>query len=247
MVVLLTDKRGCGASEGDWTRADFHDLAADALAGVDYLKRREDVDAARIGLVGLSQGGWVAPVAAARSDDVDFVINISGASVSFAEQVNAEMANTARQAGLDEVAVREIVKLNVAAGRYAISGDWEPYAKLRAQAMQGSPRPVAAGFPEGKEHPTWDFVRGVGAFDPMPYWSVIEQPVLVLYGEDDEADNVPVEESVRRLEFAFDVSAKSDGKVVVIPGAGHGFVKKGRLMQPFIDELEDWLLEAVLH
>ncbi|MGH7477585.1 MAG: alpha/beta hydrolase family protein [Longimicrobiales bacterium] len=66
-VVLLTDKRGTGASEGDWRTTDFHELARDAFAGVAYLGRPPDVQPERIGLVGLSQGGWVAPVTAGRN------------------------------------------------------------------------------------------------------------------------------------------------------------------------------------
>lgn len=86
VAVLLTDKRGGGASGGDWRRASFEDLARDAVAGVRTLRGRREILADRVGLIGLSQGGWVVPLAAARSGTVAFVVNISGAAVSFAEQ-----------------------------------------------------------------------------------------------------------------------------------------------------------------
>lgn len=134
-AVLLTDKRGSGESGGDWRTAGFAELADDILAAYDYLRQRNDIDTNRIGLVGLSQGGWVAPVAAARQPKVAFVINISGATTSFAEQSFTEMANTVRQTGLGDTAVAHVLAINRAAGRYAQTGDWEPYARLRTEGL----------------------------------------------------------------------------------------------------------------
>lgn len=243
VAVLLTDKRGCGASGGTWQSADFHDLADDALAGVAYLRGRPEVDPERVGVVGLSQGGWVAPIAAARSSEVAFVIDISGAAVGFAEQVTVEMANTTRQAGLSEAAVATVLELNRAAGRYGLTGDWEPYAALRTSAMQTEALPIAAGFPGTPEDPKWGFIRGVASYDPMPFWTVVSQPVLVVYGEEDQNDNVPVQESVRRLEHAFGITRKENAEIVVIPGAGHGFIEAStrRLMREFVEALQDWI------
>jgi uncharacterized protein len=94
VAVLAYDKRGVGASTGDYTNIGpansermFDLLAADALAGVAVLKARRDIDATRIGLVGISQGGWIAPLAASRSGDVAFVVSISGPAVSVGEEI----------------------------------------------------------------------------------------------------------------------------------------------------------------
>lgn len=247
LVVLLTDKRGSGASGGDWRAADFSDLAGDALAGVTYLRGRREVNAGKIGLVGLSQGGWIAPLAAARSDDVAFVVNISGASVSFAEQSFHEMAATARQAGLPEPYVQEVLDLNRAAGDYLITGDWPRYERARERALQTPWRQIAAGFPGSATSPVWEFLRGVVAYDPMPYWIQLTEPVLVIYGADDERDNVPVAESVRRLEHAFGSAGKTNYRIVVVPGAGHGFLdREHRLMPEFSRALEGWVREHAL-
>ncbi|HYO13511.1 MAG TPA: alpha/beta fold hydrolase [Thermoanaerobaculia bacterium] len=247
LAVLLTDKRGSGASEGDWQRADFGDLAGDALAGVRYLRGRPEVDRERVGLVGLSQGGWVVPLAAARSDEVAFVIDISGASVSFAEQSFTEMANTARQAGLPEDQVREVLELNRAAGEYLVTGDWERYRRAREHGLGRPWKEIAAGFPGAPDLPVWTFLRGVAAYDPLPYWIQLTEPVLVLYGAEDEHDNVPVAESVRRLEHAFRSAAKTNYEIVVIPGAGHGFLdpKSRELMPAFVERLRGWVGRTV--
>lgn len=243
VTTLLTDKRGSGASGGDWMTAGFEELADDALAGVRFLGKRAEVEARRIGLVGLSQGGWIAPVAAARGDSVAFVINISGANVSYAEQSFHEMANTARQAGLSEGEVQEVLALNRAAGRYLVGGSWDDYAAARGRGLQSSWGKIAEGFPAARDLPIWTFLRKVAAFDPVPYWMLSPQPKLVVLGEDDERDNVPVQESVRRLEQALSNAGEGNFQVVVIPKAGHALMNPGRtaLAPEFVAALAAWL------
>jgi dienelactone hydrolase len=93
-VVLAYDKRGVGQSTGEYASIGpsnsvrmFDLLAADTLAGVQALRRRPDVDTSRVGLVGYSQAGWIAPLAASRSSDVAFVVLISGPAVSVGEEI----------------------------------------------------------------------------------------------------------------------------------------------------------------
>jgi uncharacterized protein len=247
-AVLLTDKRGSGKSEGNWQTADFNDLAADAIAGVQHLRSRNEIDPERVGLVGLSQGGWIAPIAAARSEEVAFVVDISGASVSIAEQSFTEMANTAREAGLSDKQVREVLELNRAVAQYLTTGDWHKYAKHRDKALKSEWGKIAAGFPATPDLPIWTFLRGVATFDPLPYWLQLTEPVLVIYGEKDEQDNVPVTESVRRLQHAFGSVGKENYKIVVIPNAGHALIDPERreLMPAFVAALTSWFGEFIM-
>ena len=79
IVVLVYDKRTQGY---DLLHRDFDALADDALAGVRLLHGLSDVDPARVGVYGFSEGGWVAPQVAARSTDVAFLITVGGNGVS---------------------------------------------------------------------------------------------------------------------------------------------------------------------
>jgi hypothetical protein len=56
------DKRGVGGSTGDWNTASFDDLAGDVVAAVEYLETRGDIDHGQIGLLGISQAGWIMPL-----------------------------------------------------------------------------------------------------------------------------------------------------------------------------------------
>jgi len=94
VAVLAYDKRGVGQSTGRYSNvgpansvAMFGILAHDALAGVAALKARRDIDATRIGLAGISQAGWIIPLAASRSRDVRFQVILSGPAVSVGEEI----------------------------------------------------------------------------------------------------------------------------------------------------------------
>jgi pimeloyl-ACP methyl ester carboxylesterase len=242
VAVLLTDKRGCGESRGDWRTAGMDELAADIDAAVNHLATRSDIVRSEIGLIGLSQGGWIAPLVAARRPDVGFVTVFSGATVSYAEQSFLEMANTARQAGLPEAAVGEVLALNRAAGRFVLNGRWEDYVAVRASVLAGAARPIAESFPDAPDSPVWNYLRKVATFDPLPYWFAVDQPVFIAYGEEDERDNVPVTESVRRIQFVASTLQKPDLTVVVAPRVGHALWNDQRAFAPEITgALDAWL------
>ncbi len=89
LALLCYDKRGVGQSSGRYRATGvgnseevFPTLAGDVVAVVDYLKSVPEIDPDRIGLIGASQAGWLMPLAASRSDDVAFIISVSGATSS---------------------------------------------------------------------------------------------------------------------------------------------------------------------
>lgn len=99
IAVLLPDKRGSEMSEGNWRTSDFHDLATDTLAAIEYLKNQQHVAVSRIGVIGMSQGGWIAPIVASQSSELDFIVSVVGAAVTPSEQLRYEENHNLRQAG----------------------------------------------------------------------------------------------------------------------------------------------------
>jgi len=99
VIVLVPDKRGADASEGDWETASFADLATDTVAAVDYLFVRDDLAISRVGIVGSSQGGHISPLIASQSDSIDFIVNLSGGSVPIREMLIYEEKHNLRQMG----------------------------------------------------------------------------------------------------------------------------------------------------
>jgi len=105
VATLIPDKRGSGQSQGDWRTADFDDLAADARAGWNLLRARSEIDAARVGYLGLSQGGHVVPLAAAKSPGAAFAVNMVGSTRSMEEQLYDELELAYREHGLDQATI----------------------------------------------------------------------------------------------------------------------------------------------
>ncbi len=82
IAVLRLDDRGVGGSTGSVAQSTSPDFADDALAGVAYLKNIKQINPRKIGLIGHSEGGMVAALAASRSQDVAFVVMLAGTGVS---------------------------------------------------------------------------------------------------------------------------------------------------------------------
>lgn len=79
---LRYDKRGTGASTGSWTASSLTDLAADAVAALEYLTARPEIDPERVGFWGVSQAGWVATEAVSLTDRIAFLVVVSGGGVT---------------------------------------------------------------------------------------------------------------------------------------------------------------------
>lgn len=80
------DKRGTGESGGVCCPLDLDLLADDVVAAVDAVRERDEVDRDAVGLIALSQGGWIAPLAADRADEIKFAVILSGSAVSVGEE-----------------------------------------------------------------------------------------------------------------------------------------------------------------
>ncbi|HSO76990.1 MAG TPA: alpha/beta fold hydrolase [Bacteroidales bacterium] len=79
-AVLRVDDRGVGESTGDFPSATVTDLASDVVAGAAFLMSRPDVDSKKIGLIGHSLGGDIAPIAASKSKDIAYIVLMAGAA-----------------------------------------------------------------------------------------------------------------------------------------------------------------------
>ena len=81
LAVLRVDDRGTGKSKGDLNFATSSDFADDVLTSIRYLKTRDDIDTTRIGLIGHSEGGLIAPIVFTRWPHLNFIISLAGPGV----------------------------------------------------------------------------------------------------------------------------------------------------------------------
>lgn len=251
--VLIPDKRGSGDSDGDWRRASFGELAEDALSAVRYLSARPEVDARHVGLMGLSQGGQIVPIAGARSDSVAFLINVVGAAVPFMTNVRYEMLHTFQEEGLSGSTLQAAMTMvDTAIGHVQNRVSWEVYidALRRTRGALGDEL-TDAYFISDPAHWRWEFFRRMSGFDPADWWRRVDQPTLVLLGGDDP--NTDSAETARRIREAAERSGNEDVTVRVFDGLGHSLWRMtGPMSEHGLDvevrrALEGWIHRMVAH
>jgi uncharacterized protein len=221
--VATFDRRGEGESEGEPTRGRFEAQARDALAVAAAL------GAERVGLWGLSQGAWVAPLAATLSADVAFVITIAATGVTPAEQMLYANRRQLELAGYGPEAVQRAQTLRL---------------ELEAWVHDAGPPPDLAAAVDEPWFPltylppsTFDdeskrlWIEEMD-FDPRPVFAAVRVPVLAFYGALDSTS--PVEPSV--------AAWPPHATVVVIPEAEHALTLPDGSLAPLYEEtLVEWL------
>ncbi len=248
-AVLAYDKRGTGASTGDWTRADFPTLAGDVMAGVRFLASRSEIRTDRIGLWGASQAGWIMPIVAARAPaEIAFIVVHAGSGTTVREQGILNLRNELRAGGLPESGVRLGLRYRALDDRVTASGTgWNELHRFyqRHQAENPWLWPPAA-------EDSWfrPYYRMLMSFDPTGYWRQVRCPALLFFGELDA--NVPPVESWPPIERALRAGGNRQVTQVVLPranhlfleaetGAQHEYPRLNRFVPGYFDRMAAWL------
>lgn len=219
IAVFAYDKRGCGRSTGDWQDVDFGGLAGDVLSVLPTLVSDSSVDAAGVGLWGLSQGGWVSLIAAGRSPLVKHVVLLSGPPMTPAEQGDEVVALAMREKGIDEAAIAEAVALNrQLTNVYRTDSGWdEAAAALRDAARKSWFEASGVGLiPRANRY--WRWLRSILDYDPLPALHDLTIPILAVYGDHDLL--VPGPRS-RDIITALAPAAMGPRDAVLLRGVGH--------------------------
>src|SRR5258706_2794531 len=220
----------------------MRDLAADALAAVELLKMRDDVDVRQIGLWGHSEGGWVAPIAAAQSKDVAFVISFSGPGVTYSELNKYADAMRLRAHGFSEADISQAIEALALVDEYVRHGGNEP--ALQSVLDEAGRKPWASQttlprrVPNSEEIHTWLRWRSLD-LDPVSYWQQIKVPALVMFGELDNV--VPAQTSAARIAAALKLAGNRDVTIKIFPKANHTIEQA----PDFLDTMLDWTVKRV--
>jgi pimeloyl-ACP methyl ester carboxylesterase len=254
MAVLSYDKRGVGGSTGDWNTASFDDLAADVVAAFEHLKARSDIDSEQIGLLGLSQAGWIMPLAAVRAKDIAFLISVSGAGVPAAETTIDQAENEMTASGMKPQTVADIIALMKLQYQFARTGlNWDEYAAAREKlAARIGPPPDT--FPGTPDHPYWQFIRQLYFYDPAPTLRQLQVPTLALFGELD--NNILAEKNMAAWEAALKAGGNRDYTLRILPKANHlqleakvgnnaEMASLQRFVPAYFTTVRDWLAKRI--
>jgi alpha-beta hydrolase superfamily lysophospholipase len=240
MAALIFDKRGVGESRGDWRTATYDDLAGDAAAAVDALRKDAAIDPDNVGIHGHSQGGTLAPLVAAKAHAA-FVIASAAAGLPPDQVEIYSLENSVRIASLSaedaELARRYITTLVGVAYR------GEPGQQLSSVWEQVRGKPWAFQPPADDSH-YWSFSRNFNTFEPATHWRKVAVPVLLVYGALDK--RVPPRQSAARIAQATLEAGGNSVSVRIFEDADHTFrVRSPNLVWPttvqgYPDLLIEW-------
>jgi uncharacterized protein len=271
IAVLRYDDRGVGESLGSVAQATTLDFAGDAAAAVTFLGTRPDIDPKKIGLLGHSEGGIVAPMVAARKEGIAFVILMSGIGVT-GERIlvdQAELIGRAQGASDEEVRNETEIQKRV----FAAARSGQGWDDVRAAAKKEALARIAR-MPEEQRKTIPDPDRYVDMmiegqlamarsawfkffldYDPATTLAKVKCPVLALFGEKDL--QVPATSNREAIAAALAKGGNKDATVKVLPGANHLYQEartggwseyaalKKEFVPGFLDTISGWIREKV--
>jgi len=235
VAVLRVDDRGVGGSTGEVFRATSEDFAGDALAGVAYLKGRKDIDGRRIGLIGHSEGGIIAPMCAIRSKDVAFIVLMAGPGVRGDRILRAQsalilkaMGGTPQQVKQNSANLDRIMKIVMTE-----KDDKKAQFKLREAAAK-DPDLAQGTSPQAGGHNKQaleaqvkmmlsPWFRYFLSYDPAPTLRKVRCPVLAVNGEKDL--QVPARENLQAVAAALKAGGNANVTTKELRGLNHLFQK----------------------
>src|SRR5690606_10251915 len=112
IAVLRFDDRGFGESTGDFGSATTADFATDVESALEFLKARKEVDKDKLGLVGHSEGGVIAPMVAAESADLAFVVLMAGSGIRGDKLLLLQEELIERALGTPETEIQNLLSMN---------------------------------------------------------------------------------------------------------------------------------------
>ena len=220
IAVLRADDRGTGKSTGDFAKATTADFATDAEAGVAYLKTRVEVDSHKIGLIGHSEGGVIAPMVAARNKDVAFIVLMAGTGVPGDQVIVAQLkaieiagGKSEPEAEKDAGRQAEIVKL------IETEKDEALLQKELREKMAGDLPEAQIGIEISQLTSTW--FRYFLTYDPATALRKVTCPVLAINGSLDK--QVLPDQNLPAIRKALDEAGNRRFEIDELPGLNHLF------------------------
>lgn len=209
IAVLRVDDRGVGKSTGALETATTEDFAGDTAACVAYLRSRSDIDPKRIGLIGHSEGGMIAPLVASRSKDVAFLVLLAAPGVPGDELINMQSQALLRAMGAtpEQMAQTAVVQRKaIAAAKEA-----KDEASLRAKLQGVLPDAMIDAQAKVLSSPWYHWMLN---YDPRPALKSVRVPILAVNGAKDV--QVPAKENLAAIR-----AAAQHATIVELPGLNH--------------------------
>lgn len=252
IAVLRFDDRGAGESTGDFSKASTIDFSKDVQAGVDYLKTRKEIDKKKIGLIGHSEGGLIAPIIAGNSKDIDFIVLLAGPGLRGDALLLLQTELIERQSGVSSEEIKK--RQEILKGAYdlvlASSANDENFKNSVSTYFNSKFDENQAKAATNQITSNWwyTFIK----MDPAVALAKVKCPVLALNGSKDL--QVPAEVNLQVIEKTLGKAGNKKVTAKILPNLNHLFqeCKTGspdeyeKIEQTFspiaLEEISNWVL-----
>jgi pimeloyl-ACP methyl ester carboxylesterase len=233
IAVLRVDDRGIGGSDMGSLSVTSENFAEDVLAGVNFLKQRKQIDPRMIGLIGHSEGGMIAPMVAARSKDVSFIVLLAGlgqrgedviyAQTELIQKTQGTPAETTKHTIALARKINAIVKAETDGMRIEqrINEEIAAYEATLGDSHKELFKPAASSVKSYLPIYKTPWYRFFITFDPAPVLKNVKVPVLALNGEHDL--QVPAKENLDLIAAGLKAGGNVDVTVKAFPRLNHLF------------------------
>ena len=231
--VLRYDDRGFGESTGDFSAANSANFATDVESAIAYLQTREDIDKKKIGLMGHSEGGIIAPMVAAKSHDVSFIVLLAGTGIRGDKLLLLQQELIARAANVPELQILKTKLMNTKLYEMVIASD--DTTKLRddltSQLDEMLNNATSNTLPNGMSKEEYislqvnqiinPWMLYFMKYDPAPTLEKVKCPVLAVNGEKDL--QVPPKENLAAIKVALTKGGNKNFSTIEFPNLNHLF------------------------
>ncbi|MCS7045452.1 MAG: alpha/beta fold hydrolase [Gemmataceae bacterium] len=233
IAVLRLDDRGVGGSTGNVLTATLEDCAQDVLACLQFLKGRKEINARKLGLIGHSEGGILAPYVAAKSDDVAFVVLLAGTGLPGEEllylqgqallKANGAGAEVMRRQRLVQELMFQALKeeKDNDKAKKLIRQRLDDFVKKLSVVEQAVYKAQEKSLEAQLQTITTPWFRFFLTYDPRPTLAKLRVPVLALIGEKDV--QVPPKENLAAIRQALAQGGNKDVTLQELPNLNHLF------------------------
>jgi pimeloyl-ACP methyl ester carboxylesterase len=244
VAVLRCDDRGFAKSTGDFPSATSLDFADDTEAEAAFLRAQRGIDPNRVGLIGHSEGGMIAPMVAARDPKIAFIVLMAGPGAPIRELMTAQREAVGRASGVDPAKIAKddaaLAKVDQAIADAPSSGAAEAAVnRIMPADMPGMPAGAVGLQAKFLSSPWYRFFI---AYDPRIALSRVRVPILAINGSKD----TQVVASLNLPAIAEATKANGDVTIVELPGLNHLFQTAGTGAPSEYGQIPETLAPAAL-
>jgi uncharacterized protein len=232
IAVLRFDDRGVGKSTGKFAEATSADFVTDVEAAIDFLKTRKEVNLKKIGLIGHSEGGMIAPMVASKSKDISFIVLMAGPGTSIDELMIEQNTRALKLSGANDSYIKETTDLYKTIYAFIKQNDSE---NLKPKIIEFVKSELSKS-PDNKsltKDRIDELAEQLGSsfsgkwfqyfikYNPADSLLKVKCPVLAINGSLDF--QVPATENLKAIEVALRKAGNKNFKIIELPDLNHLF------------------------